>query len=353
MVAGRQNFRDYYQILGVSPQAPPEEIKQGFRRLAFRYHPDRNPGDTIAEDRFKDINEAHEILSDEGRRSQYDRFRESILAMDKRKPNRSRKRDKGSNLADQDFDRFIENIRNPPDTPRRDRIDPRSPDAYAAPRRTKVERPPTAKSTAPRSTARSSVKSSPKSSTRSTTKPASKPQESYRLERKRDVEARLSLPLEKAFNGGRERIRLEDGRSLEVDMPPGMRDSQKIRLRNQGLNGGDLYLKITVEPHTYFELRGTDVFCQVPITPAEAVLGGSVEVPTLDGLVKMNLPAGVKMGQRLRLAKKGFPNDENQRGDQLVELQIQIPTELTPQEKELYEKLRDVESFAPRQALIS
>ncbi|NEO82699.1 MAG: J domain-containing protein [Spirulina sp. SIO3F2] len=337
MVAGRQNFRDYYQILEISDQAAPEEIKRSFRRLARRYHPDMNPGDKVAEDKFKDINEAYEILSDEGRRSQYDRFKDAFNTMNRRKPKRN-----GNRAADrdfQDFDRFVEDLLNR-EPERGDRIDPKSPHAYDGPRTIKTERPPRSKASSPKSK-------------KSATATKAEPRSSYRLERKRDVEARLSLPLEKAFNGGRERIRLEDGRSLEVDMPPGMRDGQKIRLRNQGINSGDLYLKISVEPHARFEVRGNDVFCQVPITPTEAVLGGPVEVPTLNGLVKMNVPPGIKMGQRLRLANKGFPSEDEQRGDQLVELQITIPTTLTPEEKELYQKLRAIESFTPRKDLLS
>lgn len=335
MAAGRQNFRDYYKILEISDQAAPEEIKRAFRRLARRYHPDMNPGDKVAEDKFKDINEAYEILSDEGRRSQYDRFKDAFSTMNRRKPKRNGKRAAERDV--QDFDRFVEDLLSR-DPDRDDRIDPKSPDAYIGPRNIRTERPPRAKTPAPKQPPTASAPKAPRKSHR---------------ERKRDVEARLSLPLEKAFNGGRERIRLEDGRSLEVDMPPGMRDGQKIRLRNQGLNGGDLYLKINVEPHARFEVRGNDVFCQVPITPTEAVLGGPVEVPTLNGLVKMNVPPGVKMGQRLRLANKGFPYEDEQRGDQLVELQITIPTELTVEEKELYHKLRAIESFAPRKAFLS
>ena len=116
-------------------------------------------------------------------------------------------------------------------------------------------------------------------------------------EQKRDIEARLTLSLEKAYLGGSERIRLEDGRSLEVDMPPAMVTGQRLRLRNQGVNGGDLYLKITVSEHSFFKLKNSDIFCELPLTPSEAVLGGEVEVPTLDGWVKMKLPPGVFSGQ--------------------------------------------------------
>jgi curved DNA-binding protein len=327
MVAGRQNFRNYYDILEVTPQASAEEIKRAFRRLARRYHPDMNPGDRVAEDKFKAINEAYEILSDDGRRSQYDRFASAWKASNQRKPRRNgenRGTDADPN-AYQDFNRFVEDLLNRERSNTGTRIDPKSPEAYRQ-RRTKTERVPNPQD-APTGRA-------------------------PRFERKRDVEARLSLPLEKAFRGGRERIRLEDGRSLEVEMPPGMLNGQKIRLRNQGINGGDLYLKITVEPHNLFELRGNEVFCQVPITPVEAVLGGAVEVPTLDGLVKMNVPPGVKMGQKLRLANKGFPAEDGKRSDQLVEIQIAIPTDITAEEKALYQQLRAIESFNPRKDLI-
>ena len=165
---------------------------------------------------------------------------------------------------------------------------------------------------------------------------------------RRNIEAKLTLPLEKAYEGGLERIRLEDGRSLEVDMPPGMFTGQTIRLRDQGIGGGDLYLKITVSPHPFFKLEGNDIAVQLPVTPSEAVLGSPVAVPTLDGLVQMNLPSGVRSGQRLRLANKGYPDDNDRRGDQLVEIQIVMPKNITPQERELYEKLRQIETFNPR-----
>ena len=125
---------------------------------------------------------------------------------------------------------------------------------------------------------------------------------------------------------------------------------QRIRLRGQGIDGGDLYLTIDVPPHPFFRISGADIFCQIPVTPPEAVLGGAIEVPTLDGLVKMMIPPGVRSGQKLRLGGKGYPI-EGDRGDQIVEIQIVTPKELTPQERELYEKLRLLESFNPREGL--
>jgi curved DNA-binding protein len=134
-------------------------------------------------------------------------------------------------------------------------------------------------------------------------------------------------------------------------MPPAMVTGQRLRLRNQGVNGGDLYLKITVSEHSFFKLKNSDIFCELPLTPSEAVLGGEVEVPTLDGWVKMKLPPGVFSGQRLRLAGKGYPTGNADRGDQLVEIQIVLPKEISEEERELYQKLRQIETFKPRKDL--
>jgi curved DNA-binding protein len=327
-----QNFRDYYQILDVTRDASGEEIKQVYRRLARKYHPDLNPGNKAAEEKFKDISEAYEVLSDPSKREQYDRF---SRFWQQKKAGRAATAPKTGNVRPSTrngtssnaqfeqyatFESFLDDLLNrranvvdrpPPPPGSRMRVD--TPDAF---------RPKTTKTayTMPRPTSR-------------------------------DMEARLTLPLEKAYLGGRERIRLEDGRSLEVNLPTGVIDGQRIRLKGQGSNGGDLYLKITVASHAFFQIEGRDVFCQLPISPSEAVLGGTVEVPTLDGWVKMNLPAGVKSGQRLRLSGKGYLSSRGQRGDQLVEVQIVVPVELSPQERSLYQKLREVETFNPRRNL--
>ena len=131
-------------------------------------------------------------------------------------------------------------------------------------------------------------------------------------------------------------------------MPPNMFTGQVIRLREQGIGGGDLYLKITVSPHPFFKLEGNDITVQLPITPTEAILASAVEVPTLDGLVQMNLPPSVRSSQRLRLANKGYPDADGRRGDQIVEIQIVMPKSISPEERELYEKLRQIETFNPR-----
>ncbi|REJ59838.1 MAG: J domain-containing protein [Microcystis aeruginosa DA14] len=286
---------NYYDLLGVSRTATGDEIKKAFRRLARQYHPDVNPGDKSAEEKFKDINEAYDVLSDEEKRVEYNR---SLTGIKRRGIRPGEKANGNGNgkmpRTEQDLWKFkdFNNL----------------------------------------NTKRAKIASSP------------------RLTR-RDVEAKLTLPLEKAYQGGRQRIRLEDGRSIEVDMPAAMIDGQKIRLKGQGIEGGDLYLKITIARHHFFRIQGSDIVCQVPITPSEAIVGGFVEIPTIDGLVKMMIPKGVKSGQRLRLANKGYPTSQGERGDQLVEIILVNPPNPSPEELELYQKIRAIETFNPRQGL--
>jgi curved DNA-binding protein len=336
-----QNFRNYYDILDVPKDASSEEIKKSYRRLARKYHPDLNPGDKAAEERFKDIGEAYEILSDEVKRAQYDQFgqfwnQNGFQGQGSRPSRRSggvgnweSRANSGTVLEEDvdfgeyaDFQDFLDQL-----------LGKRAAKASS----------PGPNTTAPRSTTTRTNRYETDPFRPGVTKTAY----TARSASRRDAEARLSVPLEKAYTGGRERIRLEDGRSLEVNMPPGMVTGQRIRLKGQGSGGGDLYLKIDVAAHAFFKIEGADIACQLPITPSEAVLGGQIEAPTLDGWVKMTIPKGVRSGQRLRLAGKGYPT-ENGRGDQLVEIRIEVPRDLTGSERELYEKLRQVEAFNPR-----
>ena len=149
---------------------------------------------------------------------------------------------------------------------------------------------------------------------------------------------------------------MEGARTLEINIPAGVTDGKKIRLRGQGHprptgGQGDLYLKVEIKSHAFFSLEGSDVYCTLPISPSEAALGGPVEVPTLDGTVKLNLPSGVQSGQKMRLGGKGFPKGKGDRGDQFVIIQVNVPSSITQTERELYEKLRQVQSYNPREAL--
>ena len=319
-----QNFRNYYEILGVPKTSTADEIKRSYRRLARTYHPDLNPGDKAAEERFKDIGEAYEVLSDTTKRQQYDRFGQywkqgGFQGQGGRAPS-SREQykpdfDQGYNgdvdfSQYNDFQEFVDQLLG------KFRTNERTQDTSGG-----------------SSSYRANTQAPPRPSPR------------------RDSEAVLELPLERAYVGGRERIRLEDGRSLEVNMPAGVLSGQRIRLKGQGASGGDLYLKITLKPHNFFTLEGHDIRCQLPISPSESVLGVQVEVPTLGGLVKLTIPPAVKSGQQLRLSGKGFPKDARTFGDQYVEVQIVVPKNPSKQERELYEKLLAIQSFDPRENL--
>ncbi|MEG3840920.1 J domain-containing protein [Microcoleus sp. herbarium14] len=362
-----QNFRNYYQILGVPKDASADEIKKAYRRLARQLHPDVNPGDKSADDRFKDINEAYDILSDIDKRAQYDQF--SKFWKQKgfqgkqgvRIPNFStwgggktsiKKNAENVDFSDySDFNKFLDQVLG-----RRREV--RMATANDAARVSSPEPWNTAsKKTSYVANSREDRREIDDREIRRQVREIDdreirrEVREIDDREMRQDIDARLTLRLERAYSGGTERIRLEDGRAIEVNLPPAMVSGQRIRLRNQGIAGGDLYLKITVSPHPFFRLEMSDICCELPLTPCEAVLGGDVEVPTLDGRVKMKLPPGVTSGKRLRLANKGYPTGNGDRGDQLVEIQVLIPKEISEEERELYEKLRQIETFKPRQDL--
>ncbi|MCM1984091.1 DnaJ C-terminal domain-containing protein [Lyngbya confervoides] len=314
-----QNFRNYYDILDVPRNASNEEIKRVYRKLARQYHPDLNPGNQEAEEIFKDINEAYDVLSDPGKRAQYDRFGKYWNQRGFQGDGVDRPQSWGRSPEDgeedydfstfSDFQEFLDHLMGGRKGGSGDRRSVRD-DPY---------RP-------------------------GTTKTVYTPNSPGRV----NAEARLVIPLEKAYRGGWERIRLEDGRSIEVNMPPGMISGQRIRVPGQGKGGGDLHLIIEVKPHSFFRKDGLDVICELPISPIEAVLGGPIETPTLDGWVTMNLPTGVRSGQRLRLGGKGYPGSNGSRGDQLVEIRVEVPKVISTEERELYEKLKRIETFKPR-----
>ena len=281
-----QQIHDYYTILEVTKNATAEEIKASFRKLARKYHPDVNPGNKTSEEKFKSINEAYNILSDETKRADYNRLKFNKKRYDSfsfHSQNKEQKRN---------FSKF-KNINFNSDANK-------------------------------------------KAKTVSS------------LHNAQDVEAKLNISLEKAYCRGRERIRLEDGRYIEVDMPYKMISGQKIRLKNQGLNGGDLYLEILITPHAFFKLKNIDIIYEILLTPSEAILGEEITVPTIDGMVKITVPKGIQAGQKLRLANKGYFDELGQRGDQFLEINIAIPSEISEEELFLYKQIRSKEKFNPR-----
>ncbi|MGY2724935.1 DnaJ C-terminal domain-containing protein [Thermostichus sp. OS-CIW-26] len=316
-----QNFKDYYKILGVSKTATADEVKQAYRRLARKYHPDVNPNDKAAEEKFKDINEAYEVLSDPGKRRQYDQFGQYYQQGGFRSSRDAYTYSSspfsqdfggsgfgGSGVDFSQFDDFQDFI-----------------DQLLGRVRSQT-------------TDRSSGFSGSTGNT------------SY------DAEATIQISIPEAFEGGKRRLRVGGDRVLEVNIPPGITPGKRIRLRGQGHpnpNGGagDLYLKIELKDHPFYRLEGFDVYCDLPISPSEAVLGAQVEVPTLDGVVKLRIPPGMQPGRKLRLAERGFPKGNGERGDFYVVVQIHLPTQISEEERELYEKLQRVQSYDPRATL--
>ena len=306
-----QNFKDYYKILGVSKGADVTEIKRAFRKLARQYHPDVNPGNKSAEEKFKDINEAYEVLSDPAKRRQYDQFGQYYQQTGFRPGSPFEPGMDFTPTMDftpfQDFQEFIDQLLGR---------------AGATPGNAGFRPNPGATS-----------------------------QSNY------DTEATIHLTLPEAYVGGRRKLRIEGGKVLDITIPPGVTSGKKIRLRGQGQikpsgEAGDLYLKVQIKEHPVFKLEGADVLCTIPVSPSEAVLGGEIMVPTLDGKVTLRVPPGVRPGQKFRLSGKGFPKGGGERGDQLVSLQVVPPEKVSERERELYAELQRIQSYDPRSTVM-
>lgn len=328
------DFKDYYAILGVSKTASPEEIKQAFRKLARKYHPDVNPGNKQAEARFKEINEAYEVLSDPDKRSKYDQFGQYWKQVGQGFPGGGVGFDTGGFDFSQysSFDDFINELLG------------RFAGGTRGGRKTYTYRT---------STAGGATGAPPGGfggfgdfgfqdmGTAGATQ---------------DSEATISLTFSEAFHGVQKRFNL-GSETIDVRIPPGAKPGTRLRVRGKGQinpftqQRGDLYLKVELQPHPFFQFEGDNLVCEVPITPDEAVLGASVEVPTPDGSVKVKLPAGVRSGQTLRLRGKGWPQPKGGRGDQLVKIAIAPPREISSQEREYYEKIRAIRTYNPRSHL--
>jgi DnaJ-class molecular chaperone len=331
-------FKDYYETLGVSKTATEDEIRKAFRKLARKYHPDVNPGDKAAEERFKELNEAYEVLSDPEKRKKYDQFGQNWKAGQDFTPPPGWQ-GAGAGYGDYSdffgggqggFSDFFESL-------------------FGG-----------------RRGARAGAGFSM---------------------RGQDVEAEITLSLEEAHRGGTRKITLQvtevcpeckgtgtrDGKpcptcrgagvvrrpkSLDVTIRPGVRDGSVIRLVGQGEPGsngskaGDLFLRVRIQPDPLFTVVGEDdIQMELPVAPWEAALGATVSVPTLDGQLEMKLPPGTQGGQRLRLRGQGLNKRGGGRGDEYVKIKIVIPPKLTDQEKELFEKLAAVSRFNARELM--
>lgn len=280
--------KDYYKVLGVESDASQTEIKKAYRRLARQYHPDRNPGNEAAEEKFKGINEAYEVLGNEEKRKDYDADRHRRASGFRSWSQRAGRQATGfEDIFDGVFNRYR----------------------------------------------------SQQSTSRTTTQPRPQPQDL-------DIEQPVDVTLREAYTGTNRLITLNMDQ-FEVTIPPGVRTGSKVRVRGKGkrdLSGqrGDLYLRVTVLEDPKFKREGSHLVVEVPVSLYTAVLGGEVRVPTLDGAVILKIPPGTSGGQRLRLRGKGMPRLKNpeQFGDLFAEIEVRVPKGLSARERELFETLR-------------
>ncbi len=297
-------YKDYYKILGVGRDADEKEIKRAYRKLARQYHPDVNPGDKRAEEKFKEINEAYEVLSDPQKRAKYDRLGSSWQQWQRM----------GRDPGQFDWGQWFTG-----GGPGGARVE--WSDLFGG-----------AKSGSAFSDFFNAIFGGMAGRGRTM--------------RGQDVEAAVEISLEEAYHGTT-RVLKGNGRRIRVKIPPGARNGSKVKVAGKGSPGlgggppGDLYLKITVKPHPIFKRKRDDLRCEVPVDLYTAVLGGSVRVPTLDGEVSLKIPPGTDGGKTFRLRGKGMPNprDPQRFGDLLATVRIRVPHHLSERERELFEEL--------------
>jgi DnaJ-class molecular chaperone len=295
--------RDYYEVLGVARDASESEIKKAYRKLARQHHPDRNPGDAQAEKRFKEIQEAYDVLSDKTRRAQYDRFG---FAGPHAGAGQGPFGAGGQGFEWQGGGINLEDIlRQFGGGMGSGGGGGEAPDFFGRTRRRNRRAAPL-----------------------------------------KEAEADLAIPFLKAALGGSVSVQV-DGRELTVKVPAGVEDGKKLRLGGQAPGGGDLIVKLHIEPHPYFRREGNHVVIEVPISVSEALLGARVDVPTLDGtFLTVKVPAGTSSGARLRLRGKGIAG-----GDQLVEIKIAAFAASDDRSRELVEELARLNPQSPRAGL--
>jgi curved DNA-binding protein len=305
------NYKDYYKLLGVAKSATPEEIKKAYRKLALKYHPDKAKGDKAAEEKFKDINEANEVLSDPEKRKKYDQFGEDwkhyqeggaqpggfdwskYAGGGEERAHRTSREDFDSMFSGQGVGDLFELLFG---------------QRGGSTRRRR---------TAP-------VKGD-------------------------DIEAETTLSLEEAYAGATRLISLED-QTIRVSIKPGIVDGQMLRIAGKGgagMNGGpggDLYLTIRIMPHPEFDRKGNDLHCDVLVDLYTALLGGKAQVKSLKGAVNVDIPKETPNGAVLRLRGLGMPvyGRKNEFGNLFVKVLIQIPEHLSDQETDLFRKLADL-----------
>lgn len=285
-------IKDYYKILELeNNKVTIEQIKTAYRKQAKKYHPDVNVGNKVAEERIKDINEAYRTLSVPASKRKYDRIWNS------RNNINNYQKIKGKNI----FNMFLGN------TEINEEIDRKLP------------------------------------------------------QRGEDIETEINVKLEEAFYGLEKKISLRtvDGKmkTFSVKVPDGIRNGEKIRLIGQGKPGknggknGDLFIKINIENSKTFKLFSSDLYTDLLLTPWEAALGTRTNVQTIDGETTIYIPQGMESGEKIKIPNKGYKDGKGGRGDLVAEIKIVVPKKLTEEENNLFEKLKEVSKFSPRNSV--
>lgn len=279
-------YKDYYKILGVSRDAKPDEIRKAYRKLAKQYHPDVNK-EAGAEDKYKEINEAYEVLKDPDKRQKYDTLGMNWQnGQDFTPPNGWQHVDFGGNMGDfggGGFSDFFQTLFGNPDSFR---------DIFSG----------------------------------------------GRSPMKRDTEADLTLSLEDAYKGGTYTLTI-GRKTINVRLPKGITEGSQIKLPGKSDGGGDIYVNIHIAPHKIFTVEGNDLTRDVKVPVWDAVLGKDIHVDTLEGSVTVKMPPGIQDGQKLRLRGKGLPKRDGSNGDMYVRVRIEIPRHLNSKQNELWQEL--------------
>jgi curved DNA-binding protein len=328
-------FKDYYQTIGVAKTATDKEIKQAFRKLARKFHPDVNPGDKTAESKFKEINEAYEVLGDADKRRKYD-----DLGANWRLYEQAQQQGQGfpSGFGTGGQDAWTINMggtgggyRTMTQEEMQDLFG--NEDPFSDFFRTFFGGAAGAQTGG---RARGGARAS-------------------RSQKGRDIEHGVELTLEEAFHGATRRISIKEGghaRSIDVRIPAGVKEASRVRAAGEGAAGsnggsaGDLYLRVEIKPHPMFERDGPDLRTKVGVPVTTAVLGGEAQVPTITGSVRLKIPEGTQNGQVFRLKGHGMPQvgKPDDRGDLYATVEVQLPRALTKEQRQHYEALQKLES---------
>jgi curved DNA-binding protein len=326
------DFKDYYTTLSVSKTASEKEIKQAYRKLARKFHPDVNPGDKSAEAKFKEINEAYEVLGDPEKRRKYDELGANWRAYEQaQQQGQPWGAPFGGGGAYSVNPGGAGGYRTMTEEEMRDLFGNEDPFSdffrtfFGGGGPTVGGRQRAGRAT--------------------------------RVQKGRDIEHEVDLSLEEAFHGTTRRMSIKEGghtRTVDVRIPVGVKDGSRVRAAGEGESGasggaaGDLYLRVKMRPHQMFERKGDDLHSRVAVPVTTAVLGGEAQVPTINGAVRLKIPEATQNGQVFRLKGHGMPavGKPDDRGDLYATVDVQLPRSLTKEQREHYEALKKMDAGA-------